>query len=162
MNPNRPRPPFRPIGDRVLVRRLDPDALSAGGLHIPERHRRKLNRGEVLALGPDVDDDGGALVEGVEALFGAYTGDDIELDGERLLVLRADELLGVFQAPDDDALLGQHECSPGDTWWEYDAQGIPLCLVCCACVGSKLARYRPEILAGYSQSDVDEPIEPEH
>ena len=95
MNPTRPRPPFRPIGDRVLVRRIDPDAVTAGGLHIPEQARRKLNRGEVLALGPDVDDDG-VLVEGVEALFGSYTGDEITLDGERLLVLRADELLGVF------------------------------------------------------------------
>ena len=47
------------------------------------------------------------------------------------------------------------------TWWEYDAQGIPLCKVCDRCVRAQLARYRPEILRGYTQADVDEPIEPD-
>lgn len=45
------------------------------------------------------------------------------------------------------------------SWWEHDAQGIPLCRVCCECVDAKLSKYRPEILTGYDQSDVDEPIE---
>lgn len=45
--------------------------------------------------------------------------------------------------------------------WEYDAQGIPLCLACDRCRAEKLARYRPEILTGYTQADVDEPIEPD-
>jgi len=59
-----------------------------------------------------------------------------------------------------------HECLDGipsnnDSWWENDAQGIPLCVVCCECRASKLRRYRPEILTGYTQADVDEPIEPE-
>ena len=48
-----------------------------------------------------------------------------------------------------------------ETWWEYDAQGIPLALVCDDCREAKLAEYRPEILTGYTQADVDEPIEPE-
>ncbi len=53
-------------------------------------------------------------------------------------------------------------CRSGQTpWWEYDAQGIPLCKVCHNCRDEKLSRYRPEILTGYSQADVDEPIEPE-
>ena len=56
--------------------------------------------------------------------------------------------------------LDHHECEPGDTWPEYDAQGIYLCRVCPVCVEAKLARYRPEILTGYSQADVDEPIDP--
>ena len=47
----------------------------------------------------------------------------------------------------------------GDVWDEYDAQGIFLCRVCDSCVDMKLKQYRPEILSGYSQSDVDEPIE---
>jgi len=46
-----------------------------------------------------------------------------------------------------------------ETWWEYDAQNIPLAKVCPKCVHEVLARYRPEILTGYDQSDVDEPIE---
>lgn len=45
------------------------------------------------------------------------------------------------------------------SWWEYDAQGIPLARVCDKCVEQVLAKYRPEILSGYDQSDVDEPIE---
>lgn len=55
---------------------------------------------------------------------------------------------------------GGHE-HEGGGWWEYDAQGIELCKVCAACVDVALAGYRPEILTGYDQSDVDEPIEPE-
>lgn len=47
------------------------------------------------------------------------------------------------------------------TWWEYDAQGIPLALVCEHCAKRQLSRFRPEILRGYTQADVDEPIEPE-
>lgn len=60
----------------------------------------------------------------------------------------------------------QHVClgdvySSQHSWWDYDAQGIPLCRVCDQCRASKLARYRPEVLEGYDQSDVDEPIEPD-
>lgn len=56
--------------------------------------------------------------------------------------------------------LDEHECEPGSTWWEYDAHGIELCRVCPLCVDVKLETYRPEILTGYTQEDVDEPIEP--
>jgi hypothetical protein len=57
-----------------------------------------------------------------------------------------------------------HECDCGsglNSWWEYDAQNIPLCRVCDNCNEKKLAKYRPEILTGYDQSDVDEQIEPD-
>lgn len=59
-----------------------------------------------------------------------------------------------------------HRCVDGitseiQTWWEYDAQGIPLCRVCGDCRAEKLKKYRPEILSGYDQSDVDETIEVE-
>jgi hypothetical protein len=53
-----------------------------------------------------------------------------------------------------------HTKSDG-SWWEYDGRGIPLCRVCEKCRKAKLAKYRPEILAGYSEADVDEPIEAE-
>ena len=52
-----------------------------------------------------------------------------------------------------------HECDPHDSWGEYDAQGIYLCRVCDVCRAAKLASYRPEILSGYIQADVDEPID---
>ena len=60
----------------------------------------------------------------------------------------------------------EHACVGGHgseepSWWEYDARGIPLCRVCDACRAEKLGRYRPEILTGYDQGDVDEPIEEE-
>lgn len=57
--------------------------------------------------------------------------------------------------------LRHHNCNRDESWWEHDAQGIPLCKVCDECRDVKLAKYRPEILTGYSQADVDEPIEPE-
>lgn len=60
----------------------------------------------------------------------------------------------------------EHTCLDGalstePSWWAHDAQGIPLCRVCGKCEQQKLSRYRPEILTGYDQSDVDEPIEPD-
>jgi len=56
--------------------------------------------------------------------------------------------------------LKRHPHTKGDgSWWEYDAQGIPLCRVCKLCREAKLSRYRPCILTGYTQADVDEPIE---
>lgn len=60
----------------------------------------------------------------------------------------------------------EHTCLDGvpstePSWWAHDAQGIPLCRVCDNCEKQKLSRYRPEILTGYDQSDVDEPIEPD-
>ena len=54
--------------------------------------------------------------------------------------------------------VGGHE-STNSSWWEHDAQGIPLCRVCDDCREEKLSRYRPEILTGYTQEDVNEPIE---
>jgi hypothetical protein len=59
-----------------------------------------------------------------------------------------------------------HSCldstsSTEPSWWETDAQGIPLCRVCMKCRTQKLSRYRKEILSGYTQADIDEPIEPE-
>ena len=61
----------------------------------------------------------------------------------------------------DREQLKQHQCSRADSWWEYDAQGIPLCRVCKLCRSAKLSTYRPAILHGYTQADVDEPIEPQ-
>ena len=55
----------------------------------------------------------------------------------------------------------RHICNRADSWWAKDAQGIPLCRVCSNCVDEKLQQFRPEILSGYTQADVDEPIEPD-
>lgn len=68
-----------------------------------------------------------------------------------------------YQAPP----VRQHACLRGHlstepSWWEHDAHGIPLCRVCDDCRAQKLARYRPEILTGYTEDDVNEPIEPDY
>jgi len=55
--------------------------------------------------------------------------------------------------------MSEHRCDRNNSWWEYDAQNIPLCRVCPECRDEKLSIYRPEILTGYTQADVDEPIE---
>ncbi len=57
--------------------------------------------------------------------------------------------------------LRYHDCERSESWPEYDARGIYLCRVCDVCRDAKLSGYRPEILTGYSQADIDEPIEPE-
>ena len=62
--------------------------------------------------------------------------------------------------------LQEHMClhdrmSSEPSWWAHDARGIPLCRVCDRCEAEKLSRFRPEVLSGYDQNDVDEPIEPE-
>lgn len=57
------------------------------------------------------------------------------------------------------AALDEHQCDRNESWIEYDAQGIYLTRVCGKCVTAKLSKFRPEILSGYDQSDVDEPIE---
>jgi len=58
--------------------------------------------------------------------------------------------------------INRHQCKRSESWEEYDAQGIYLCRVCDKCEKAKLAQYRPKILTGYSQADVDEPIEPNY
>ena len=59
----------------------------------------------------------------------------------------------------NDVDLEHHQCERAQSWWEKDAQGIPLCRVCNECREAKLQRYRLEILSGYNQLDVDEPVE---
>ena len=58
--------------------------------------------------------------------------------------------------------LRYHDCDRSESWPEYDAQGIYLCRVCDICVEAKLSQFRPEILEGYTQEDVMEPIEPDY
>lgn len=62
---------------------------------------------------------------------------------------------------DHRELLENHDHAGEPSWWEHDAQGIPLCRVCDVCREVKLSRYEPWVLTGYDQSDVDEPIEPD-
>jgi chaperonin GroES len=91
---------LRPLYDRVVVRRVVEEERSKGGLFIPEQAKEKPAQGEVLAVGQGRRLESGELIVletkvGDRVLFGKYSGTEVELDGEKLLILREDEVLGV-------------------------------------------------------------------
>ncbi|MDE0239336.1 MAG: co-chaperone GroES [bacterium] len=92
---------FRPLHDRVLVRRTDSDEVSAGGIIIPDTAREKPMEGEVMAVGPGARDDRGAVqpldvATGDRVLFGKWSGTEIKIDGEELLVMKESDIMGVL------------------------------------------------------------------
>ncbi|QRM53218.1 co-chaperone GroES [Sinorhizobium sp. BG8] len=93
---------FRPLHDRVLVRRLDADAKTAGGIIIPDTAQEKPQEGEVVAVGPGARDDSGNLQPldlkaGDRVLFGKWSGTEIRLDGEDLLIMKGSDIMGVIE-----------------------------------------------------------------
>jgi chaperonin GroES len=91
----------RPLHDRILIEQLAEDDKTVGGLHIPDTAKEKPQRGKVLAVGEGKRDDDGKRValdvkRGDTVLFGKYAGTEIELDGERRLIVREDEILAVI------------------------------------------------------------------
>ena len=93
---------FRPLGDRVLVKRVEEEAKTKGGIIIPDTAKEKPQEGEVIAVGPgNRDDDGDYIALDVKAgdriLFGKYSGTEVKLDGEEHLILREDDILGVIE-----------------------------------------------------------------
>jgi len=93
---------LRPLQDRVIVKRLGEEEKTAGGIIIPDAAKEKPQKGEVLAAGPGkVQDDGTVLGMTVKAgdsvLFGKYAGSEIDLDGQEVLILREDDILGVIE-----------------------------------------------------------------
>ena len=92
---------FRPLHDRILVRRIDADEKTAGGIIIPDTAKEKPQEGEVLAVGPGARDDRGALQpldvkKGDRILFGKWSGTEIKLDGEELLIMKESDVMGVI------------------------------------------------------------------
>lgn len=92
---------FRPLHDRVLVRRIEADEKTAGGIIIPDTAKEKPQQGEIVAVGPGARNDKGDLVAldvkaGDKVLFGKWSGNEVKLDGEDLLIMRESDLLGVF------------------------------------------------------------------
>ena len=95
---------FRPLHDRVVVRRITPLEKSAGGIIIPDTVKEKPMEGEVIAAGPGARDDHGALVplavkDGDRVLFGKWSGTEVKLDGEELLIMKESDLMGVIETP---------------------------------------------------------------
>ena len=91
---------LRPLHDRVIVKRLDQETKTASGIVIPEAAAEKPDQGEILAVGPGKRDDKGAQIAldvkvGDRVLFGKYASSEIKIDGEELLIMREDEILGI-------------------------------------------------------------------
>lgn len=96
---------FRPLHDRVVVRRTDADEKSAGGIIIPDTAKEKPSQGEVVAVGPGGRDEAGKLVPidiqvGDRLLFGKWSGTEVKIDGEDLLIMKESDVLGVIGEPD--------------------------------------------------------------
>ncbi|HEV2161480.1 MAG TPA: co-chaperone GroES [Stellaceae bacterium] len=92
---------FRPLHDRVVVRRLKQEEKTAGGIIIPDTAQEKPQEGEVVAVGPGARDDNGKLhppevKEGDRVLFGKWSGTEIKLDGNELLVMKESDLMGIL------------------------------------------------------------------
>ena len=93
---------FRPLHDRVVVRRIDADEKTAGGIIIPDTAKEKPQQGEVLAVGPGKRDDAGKLVPldvkaGDQILFAKWSGTEVKMDGEDLLIMKEDDIMGVVE-----------------------------------------------------------------
>ncbi len=94
---------FRPLGDRVLVRRVEEETKTKGGIIIPDTAKEKPQEGQVIAVGPGARDDSGKvqpldLKAGDRILFGKWSGSEIKLDGEDLLIMKESDVLGVLDA----------------------------------------------------------------
>jgi chaperonin GroES len=93
---------FRPLHDRVVVRRIDAEEKTAGGIIIPDTAKEKPQQGEVLAVGPGKRDEAGKLVPpdikaGDQILFGKWSGTEVKIDGEDLLIMKEDDIMGVVE-----------------------------------------------------------------
>ena len=93
---------FRPLHDRVVVRRLEAEAKTAGGIIIPDTAKEKPMEGEVVAVGPGARDETGKLVPlDVKAndriLFGKWSGTEVKLDGEELLIMKESDIMGIIE-----------------------------------------------------------------
>jgi chaperonin GroES len=91
---------IRPLHDRVIVKRLDNERKTASGIVIPENVAEKPDQGEVVAVGPGKKDDNGKLIAmdlkvGDRVLFGKYSGQTVKVEGEELLVMREEDVMGV-------------------------------------------------------------------
>ena len=93
---------FRPLHDRVVVRRIEAEEKTSGGIIIPDTAKEKPQEGEVVAVGPGARDDAGNLIalsvqEGDRILFGKWSGTEVKLDGEELLIMKESDIMGVIE-----------------------------------------------------------------
>src|SRR5215203_4013246 len=93
---------FRPLHDRVVVRRIEAEEKTAGGIIIPDTAKEKPQEGEVIAVGPGARDESGKLVvldvkAGDPVLFGKWSGSEVRIDGEDLLIMKESDVMGVIE-----------------------------------------------------------------
>ena len=93
---------FRPLHDRVLVRRLDGEEKTAGGIIIPDTAKEKPMEGEVISIGPGGRDDNGKITPldvkaGDMVLFGKWSGTEVKIDGDELLIMKESDIMGVIE-----------------------------------------------------------------
>ena len=93
---------FRPLHDRVVVRRIDEETKTKGGIIIPDTAKEKPMQGEVIAIGPGARDESGKLVPidlkaGDIILFGKWSGTEVKIDGEELLIMKESDIMGVIE-----------------------------------------------------------------
>ncbi len=93
---------FRPLHDRVVVRRIEQDDRTKGGIIIPDTAKEKPMEGEIIAVGPGGRDEKGNLVpldvkKGERILFGKWSGSEVKIDGEELLIMKESDIMGVIE-----------------------------------------------------------------
>ena len=93
---------FRPLHDRVVVRRIEADEKTKGGIIIPDTAKEKPSEGEIIAVGPGGRDENGKLIPidlkaGDRVLFGKWSGTEVKLDGEDLLIMKESDIMGVLE-----------------------------------------------------------------
>ena len=93
---------FKPLQDRVVIRRIDSDEKTIGGIIIPDTAKEKPMEGEILAVGPGARGEDGKLVPmdvkaGDRVLFGKWSGTEVKLDGEELLIMKESDIMGVVE-----------------------------------------------------------------
>ncbi|KAB2939360.1 MAG: co-chaperone GroES [Hyphomicrobium sp.] len=93
---------FRPLHDRVVVKRVDSETKTSGGIIIPDTAAEKPQQGEVVAVGPGSRDESGKLIaielkKGDKVLFGKWSGTEVKIDGQELLIMKESDVMGVLE-----------------------------------------------------------------
>jgi chaperonin GroES len=95
---------FRPLHDRVVVKRIEAEEKSAGGIIIPDTAKEKPSQGEVVAVGPGGRDEAAKLIPidikaGDRVLFGKWSGTEVKIDGQELLIMKESDIMGIIDEP---------------------------------------------------------------